>query len=277
MSRSTKGILGLLAASVTILCAVTVSPVQAKDLFYTTVGGGGAATELIAIHVENVNRTTTTLVGATNGGDCISLALSTWGTLYSMCGDLFGVQKLATIDQGDGHATVFGMGVSGRAVMSLAFAPEGTLYAVGNCNPGPTECTPGPLTYNSLYKVDVTTGLFTLIGPTGATLFFMDLAFDRGGNMYGVTATLNPSGGPLSTLYRINVATGAATKVVDLVGSTSIMGLSFDREKNKLYATDFYSINSALYLVDIKTGFLTPVATTGYGYSSNLVSVPESH
>jgi hypothetical protein len=67
---------------------------------------------------------------------------------------------------------------------------------------------------------------------------------------------------------------GLLTKVVDLVGSTSIMGLSFDQAKNKLYATDFYSINSALYAVDLKTGFLTPVATTGYGFSSNLVPVP---
>ena len=274
MSRSTKRVLGLLAASVAILCAVSVTPVHANDFFYTTAGGGA---DLIAIHVQNVNKITTTLIGPMGGGSCASLALSPWGTLYSMCGDLFGVQKLATIDRGNGHATLFGVGVSGLAVMSLEFGPDGTLYAVGNCNPGPTECTPGPPTYNSLYKVDVGTGLFTPIGPTGAPLFFMDLAIDRDGNMYGVTCPLSPSGGPLSTLYRINLATGTATKVVDLVGSTSIMGLSFDREKNKLYATDFYSINSALYLVNIKTGFLTPVATTGYGYSSNLVSVPETN
>jgi hypothetical protein len=160
--------------------------------------------------------------------------------------------------------------VSGLSVMSLEFGPDGTLYAVGNCNPVGGECT-GP---NSLYKVDVGSGVFTPVGLTGAPLFFMDLALDRNGNMYGVTCPLSPSGGPLSTLYRINLATGTATKVVDLVGSTSIMGLSFNREKDKLYATDFYSINSALYLVDIKTGFLKPVATTGYGFSSNLVPVP---
>jgi len=232
---------------------------------------------LIAIHVQNVNKTTTTLIGPMGGGACASLALSPWGTLYSMCGDLFGVQKLATIDRGDGHATLFGMGVSGLAVMSLEFGPDGTLYAVGNCNPGPTECTPGSPNYNSLYKVNVGTGLFTRVGPTGAPFFFMDLAIDSNGNMYGVTCPLSPSGGALSTLYRIDLATGTATKVVDLVGSTSLMGLSFDRKNNKLYATDFYSINSALYLVDIQTGFLTPVATTGYGFSSNLVSVPETN
>jgi hypothetical protein len=257
-----------------IFCAVFVTPVDANDFFYTTAGAG---TDLIAIQVQNVNKTTTTLIGPMGGGACASLALSPWGTLYSVCGDLFGVQKLATIDRGNGHATLFGVGVSGLAVMSLEFGPDGTLYVVGNCNPGPTECTPGSPNYNSLYKVNVGTGLFTRVGPTGAPFFFMDLAIDRDGNMYGVTCPLSPSGGPPSTLYRIDLATGTATKVVDLVGSTSLMGLSFDRQKNKLYATDFYSINSAVYLVDIKTGFLTPVATTGYGFSSNLVSVPETN
>ena len=274
LSRSTKRVLGLLAAPVAILCAVFATPVHANDLFYTTSLPGP---NLIAIHVQNVNKTTTTLIGPMGGGACASLALAPWGTLYSVCGDLFGVQKLATIDRGDGHATLFGMGVSGLAVMSLEFGPDGTLYAVGNCNPGPTECTPGSPNYNSLYKVNVGTGLFTRVGPTGAPFFFMDLAIDSNGNMYGVTCPLSPSGGALSTLYRIDLATGTATKVVDLVGSTSLMGLSFDRKNNKLYATDFYSINSALYLVDIKTGFLTPVATTGYGFSSNLVSVPETN
>jgi DNA-binding beta-propeller fold protein YncE len=274
MSSSTKRAPSLLAASAAILCAVSVTPVQATDLFYATAGFG---TELIAVHGQNVHNITTTSIGAIGGGNCVSLALAPSGTLYSMCGDLFGVQKLATIDRINGHANVFGADVSGLTVMSLEFGPDGTLYAVANCNPGATECTPGSPTYNSLYKVDVRTGLFTLIGPTGAPLFFMDLAIDRDGNMYGVTCPLSPSGGPLSTLYRIDLATGTATKVVDLVGSTSIMGLSFDRQKNKLYATDFYSINSAVYLVDIKTGFLTPVATTGYGFSSNLVSVPETN
>jgi DNA-binding beta-propeller fold protein YncE len=271
MLRSTKRVLNLLAGSAAILCSVSVGPAQANDLFYATAGSGA---NLIAIHAQNVHNVTTTLIGATGGGNCVSLALSSSGTLYSMCGMLFGEQKLATIDRGDGHATVFGMGISGLAVMSLTFGPDGTLYAVGNCNPGPTECTAGAPTYNSLYKVDVGTGVFTPIGATGAPLFFMDLAIDHEGNMYGVTSTLSPSGGPLSTLYRIDPATGKATKVIDLVGSNSIMGLSFDRENNKLYATDFYTINSALYQVNIKTGFLTPIATTGYGYSSNLVAVP---
>lgn len=268
ISRPTKRVLGLPAVSVAVLCAISVSPGQADDLFYSI---SEAASDLIAIHVQGVNKTTTP-IGPTGGGGCISLALSPWGTLYSMCGPLFGTQHLATIDRGTGLATVFGTGVSGLAVMAMKFGPDGSLYAVGNCNPVAGECA-GP---NSLYKVDVRSGVLAPVGPTGAPLYFMDLALDSHGNMYGVTCPLSPSNGPLSTLYTINLATGAATKVVDLVGSTSIMGLSFDQEKNKLYATDFYSINSALYEVDLKTGFLTPVATTGYGFSSNLVPVPRN-
>jgi sugar lactone lactonase YvrE len=98
----------------------------------------------------------------------------------------------------------------------------------------------------------------------------MDLAFDRDGNMYGVTCDLFPSQGDPSTLYRIDRATGVATKIFNLVGSTSIMGLAFDRSGSKLYATDWYSNNSALYSVDMKRGFLTAIATIGYGTSSEL-------
>jgi len=83
--------------------------------------------------------------------------------------------------------------------------------------------------------------------------------------MYGVTCDLFPSSGDPSTLYRIDRATGAATKIFDLVGSTSLMGLAFGRN-GKLYATDWYSNNSALYSVDMKTGFLTAIATIGYGF-----------
>jgi DNA-binding beta-propeller fold protein YncE len=249
-------------------------------LFYTTCCYTGTGADLIAINVQNVNHVTTKLIGPICCGGSAALALSPSGALYGMVGNLFVSQQLATIDRATGNTTLFGEPVLGLAVMAMMFSPDGTLYAVGGCNPSFVSpvgagCAPGTPNYNALYTVDVGTGAFTLIGSTGAPLFFMDLTFDRDGNMYGVTCDLFPSGGDLSTLYRIDRATGAATKIVDLVGSTSIMGLSFDREKNKLYATDFYSNNSALYLVDMKTGFLTPIATTGYGFSSGLVPAPE--
>ena len=242
---------------------------QRKDVFYTTsfspsTGQG----ELWAVEVSG-RKITTTDIGPTKGGACASLALSPSGTLFSMCGNLFGTQQLATIDPKTGLANLFGVGVPGLAVMALAFAPNGILYAVGDCNPNAQpECTPdSDPNYNSLYTVNEVTGAFTRVGPTGAPQFFMDLAFDRDGNMFGVTTTLSPSYVP-AILYRIDPANGAATKVVNLVGSNFVMGLAFGRE-GKLYATDFTG-NPGLYLVDPKTGFETAVAALPFGFSSAL-------
>ena len=236
-----------------------------KNLFYTTAGSGA---EVFAIKVRG-RKITTTDIGPTNGGNCASLALSPSGTLYSMCGPLFGTQQLATIDPKTGRANLFGVAVPGLAVMAMGFARNGTLYAVGDCNPDANfECTPGSdPNYNSLYTVNEATGAFTRVGPTGAAQFFMDLAFDREGHMFGVTSTVNPSQVP-AILYRIDPATGTATKIVHLVGSNSVMGLAFGR-KGQLYATDFAQ-NPGLYLIDIETGVETTIAALPFGFSSGL-------
>jgi hypothetical protein len=242
----------------------------ATSLFYTTSGAGTGlpnGAEIFAISVRGATVTTRD-VGPTHGGDCGSLALSPHGTLYSMCGPLFGAQRLATINQKTGRAHLFGVRVPGLAVMTLGFGRNGTLYAVGDCNPAPVtfECT-ADKDFNSLYKVNVRTGAFTRIGPTRAPQFFMDLTFDRHGTMLGVTTTLNPSGVP-AILYRINAATGTATKLRNLVGSNYVMGLAFGRD-GKLYATDNFG-NPGLYRIDTKTGLETAIAALPFGFSSGL-------
>jgi DNA-binding beta-propeller fold protein YncE len=251
-------------------------------LYYTTCCFiPGSQNTLLAINVQDDNHVTTRLIGTIGYGGTAALALSPSGTLYGMVGNPFLVsQQLATIDRATGSTTPFGVTVPGLAVMAMGFSHDGTLYAIGNCNPNLTSpvgagCTPvGTTNYNALYTVDVTTGAFTLIGPTGAPLYFMDLAFDRDGNLYGVTSDFFPSQGDLATLYRIDRATGAATKIFDLVGSTSVMGVAFDRSGKQLYATEWYSNNSGLYRVDMKTGFLTAIGTLGYGFSSGLELAP---
>jgi hypothetical protein len=281
IARRVRGLaLGALATAALALAATAALAQQmpgaaqggdllpAQDVFYTT-GFGGA--EIFAITI-NGNEITTSDIGPTNGGNCASLALSGSGTLYSMCGPLFGGkgQQLATINRNTGQATLFGVPVTGLQVMAIAFAPNGTLYAVGDCNPDPTtnECTPGnDPNYNSLYTVNLKTGAFTRVGSTGAPQFFMDLAFDRNGNLFGVTTTLNPSAVP-AILYRIDTSTGAATQIVNLVGSTTVMGLAFGRE-GELYGTDF-AANPGLYEIDLKTGFETAIFALPFGFSSSL-------
>jgi hypothetical protein len=258
-------------AAVAILCAVPVGTTlkaaendRAGDLFYSTSSTASNA-EVFAIQVRG-SKITSRDIGSTSGGNCISLALSPSGKLYSMCGDLSGIQQLATIDLKTGQANLFGVPVSGLAVMAMAFAPNGILYAVGNFNPSDAN-------YNSLYMVDDATGAFTRVGSTGAPQFFMDLAFDRNGNMFGVTTDGNCSFVP-AILYHINPTTGKARKPVNLVGSNCVMGLAFGKD-GKLYATDFAQ-NPGLYLIDIKTGFETAIAALPFGFSSALELVNPS-
>ena len=244
----------------------------AASVFYTTSGAGNGlpnGAEIFAITVSGATVTTRD-VGPTYGGDCGSLALSPGGRLYSMCGPIFGPQpqQLAVIDQQTGRAHLFGVPVPGLAVMAMGFSPNGTLYAVGDCNPDPVmfECI-ADKDFNALYKVNLRTGAFTRIGPTKAPQFFMDLTFDSHGTMLGVTTTVNPSTTP-AILYRINPATGTATKLRTLTGSTSVMGLAFGRD-GTLYGTDFTPASN-LYRISTTTGVETTIAALPFGSSSGL-------
>jgi hypothetical protein len=265
----------LLVAGLAILCVLSGGSALAADLFYTTSGAGNGlpnGAEIVAIEVSG-SKVATTDIGPTYGGDCGTLALSSSGTLYSMCGAIFGTQQLATIDPKTGRADLFGMSITGLAVMALTFGPDGTLYAVGDCNPDSNfECntsgsSPDP-NYNSLYTVNVRTGAFTRVGSTGAPQFFMDLAFDSKGRLLGVTTTVNASLIP-AILYVLDPMTGAATKITNLVGSNTVMGLAFGRE-GKLFADDFTD-SPGLYLVDPNTGFERAIAAIPFGALSNLV------
>jgi hypothetical protein len=244
---------------------------QTRHVFYTIASPPGVR-ELWAIEATGA-KITTTDIGPIKTG-CATLAMSPTGTPLSMCGKLFGTQQLTSFDTKTGLATLFGVPVPGFAVMAMAFGPDGTLYAVGGCYPNGdpndlnTDCSGSDPNFNSLYTVNEVTGAFTRIGQTGAPQYFMGLAFDRHGNLYGVTTTLNASYVP-AILYRINPETGAATKIVNLVGSNTVMGFAFARN-GKLYATDFTGA-SGLYVIDPKTGFESAVAAMPFGLSTGLV------
>jgi len=254
----TRVVLAAVFAGASIGCGQAID-----DSLYATVPDKtpGVPGTLVTLDVRGINKLTTTVIGATGAFGCASLARSSAGVMYSVCGPGIAKpgepQQLATIDLKTGHATLFGQPAVGLAVMGLEFSPDGTLYAVGDANPASP-------TFNSLYTVDVKTGAFSRVGSTGAPAgeFFMDFAFDKNGTMYGASSHM---------LFTIDRKTGTATKVADFVGGGDIMGLSYDATKNRLYATDWKAPNSALYLVDVQTGFLTPVAAVGYPMSHGLV------
>ncbi len=276
-----------------VLSAVALAPKAARaeggpnHLFYTLGGPNPAAEQLWAIQI-NGNKITTTEIGAQSGGGCASLAMSPLtGKLYSMCGDPatfpLGDMQLVTIDTNTGQATPIPSGTANQlGIMAMAFAPDGTLYAVGGCVPylappfSTPDCNPGAPNFNSLYTVDVKTGDVAMIGSTGAPEYFMDLAFDRNGNLFGVTSTLTPAYPP-AVLYRIDPATGEATKVVNLVGSSTVMGLAFD-QNGKLYATDFTQ-NPGFYQIDPKTGFERAIGSLPFPFSTalELADPPKGH
>ena len=262
---------GVLTSKGVLAATPAANDDQTRHVFYTLAFSTGVG-EMWAIEVTG-GKITTTDIGPTKNNGCAALAMSPSGTLMSMCGPLFGNQQLTSFDTKTGLATLFGVPVPGLAVMAMAFGPNGTLYAVGGCTPtgNPndlnTDCSSSNPNFNTLYTVNEVTGELTSIGSTGAPQYFMDLAFDRHGNLYGVTTTLNPSYVP-AILYRINPETGAATKIVNLVGSNTVMGLAFARD-GKLYATDFTGA-SGLYVIDPKTGFESAVAAMPFGLSTGL-------
>lgn len=242
-------------------CGQTTREVVSPAIFYGTVGNP-AEGKLVSIEIGDAGKVAIASVGAMGAFGCAALARSSAGELYSVCGPGIAEpdqpQQLARVDAATGRATTFGKAVTGLQVMALEFAPDGTLYAVGDLN----AASP---TFNSFYTVDVKTGEFTRIGTTGvpAPEFFMDFAFARDGTLYGASS---------HALFTIDRQTGTATKVTDFVGGGDIMGLSFDVRQDRLFATDYKAPNSALYAVDPQNGFLTPLAAMGQPLAHSLVS-----
>jgi hypothetical protein len=136
---------------------------------------------------------------------------------------------------------------AGVLYVGLAFGPSNGLYGV---------MAPNLTSIASLYTVNTTTGMPTLVGNTGVVL---DAFSDLNGALYGVG--LNDS------LYSINSSTGAAT----LIGATGLPNLSSISWENSL-ASDgtnlYYTLGTSggtdiLYKLNTTTGATTEIGSTG--------------
>lgn len=227
------------------------------DVFYALVETPDHS-KVVRIEVRGARDVAISDVGPTGVDGCTALAQAPDGTLLSMCGPGLakpGPQRLTSIDPKTGRASTFGQEVDGLQVMGLKFGADGRLYTVGDTN----HASP---TYNSLYSIDVHTGALTRIGSTGAPSFFHDFALDRNGTMYATSS---------DGLYTIDLKSATANRVANFVGGGMVMGLSFNGDGTKLYATDWKEPISDVYLVDVRSGFLTPLGATGYALSHSLV------
>ena len=235
---------------------------------------GRIGTALLAIDVE---RGTTSVIGPIGQPGSIALAITRNGkAAYSIASAVTGFPpgidganaQLAKIDPETGAATLVGSPMGGNlSVMGMTFAPNGVLYGAGDFDPQSP-------TFNSLYTIDLHTGLATRVGSLGAgpnpTDFIMSFSWDSDGNLYGASMT---------ALYRIhrNRTTNMATKVVDFVGSSLVMGIAID-EDGSFYAADFVGppTLSTIYRVDVETGFLTPLFNTGIAFVHNIAFNPNA-
>jgi len=108
----------------------------------------------------------------------------------------------------------------------------------------------------TLGKVDVATGVATVIGQMGATM--TDIAFDPSGNLWGIT---------FGQLYQINPTTAAITLVGNM-GGASKNALVFGAD-GTLYAAG----GNALYTVNTATGASTLIGSGGYNSSGDLAFI----
>jgi hypothetical protein len=169
-----------------------------------------------------------------------------------------GPNYLATLDPATGTVTHVGLSVNG--LDALAWQPSpcvATLY--GAAHQG------GPGSPSSLYKINASNGVATLVGPIG---------FDRvgalefhpvNGVLYGLAE--RPSDGT-RVLIRIDPISGVGSEVGPLVNTLAGGGhfdMSFRHSDNTLFVNAFSPSHNdvGVFTVDVDTGLATEIGPTG--------------
>jgi hypothetical protein len=179
---------------------------------------------------------------------------------------------LVTINPTTARVTDIGsFGIAGSNTLSdITFDPV-TEILYGNSGGNP-----------NFFRVNLTTGAATVIGPTGVGVTFGGgLATDSLGTIYG-----SPQPGP-GSLFTYNKTTGAATAVAPLTGapfSGDIDAMAFDAS-GLLYGleinTNIASRPVHLLIINQTTGVITDVGVTrnrldGLDFQPNAVPEPAS-
>jgi hypothetical protein len=238
---------GMAMFACVLLCSVSAR----ADSIYIT-GNNGASLFVVAS-----SNGSTTFVG-NFGFTVLADAFKPDGTLYGMIDTGSSGGQLATVNTLTGATTPIGSPTGISNLDAIAFTPTGTLYAASFAT-------------NSLYTVNPSTGVASLVGNLGFT-GVMDLAWDsRNSTMYAIESL-----GAGSALYSLNLSTGAGTFVTATPGDGCLMGLAID-SANRFLATDYCSNSSPLFQINTTTGALTNLGNTGIANSmgGDVAPIPE--
>lgn len=232
---------------------------------------------------------------------CLLCSVLVWLSPAASAGQLFydisGGTTLTAIDIGTGVAQKIGTGTGYSNLLSSAFGPDGTFYAMGTTLTGAA----------AFIKVNLGTGTGTFLGTpdlsdylgleiaNDGTLYtteggflykgslggfparvgtqimgvdnFMDFAFDSHGVLYAVGSS--PDGTGPSTIYTIDTTSGAGT-AVGRVSTHCLMGIAFDRSDN-LFATEFCGGPYPLYeIAGLSAGNPNSAIATAIGTSTTV-------
>lgn len=133
--------------------------------------------------------------------------------------------------------TVIPVGPYGADIIELAYDPVGgVLYGTD---------------YVSLYTIDQTTGLATLVGSFNGPIDMWGLAYDDAqSKLFGA------DGGVVMDLYEVDTTTGNAT-LVGPTGGHRIHDLWYDSDDGTMYGVG--DVPNQVYSVDTATGAATPL------------------
>ena len=199
-------------------------------------------------HFYNVNvaNASLTTITANSGGFYAGLDLQPLtGTLWGTAGVF-----LYTVDPATGRPLTTRSINGSSDIFSISFAPDGTLYGLGNNN-------------GNLYIIDTATATATFIGTSAQSIF--GLEFGPGGVLYGCGFDL----------YQINPGNGAATDLGRLVTGSSALLTDLDfAPDGVMYGVTSQITSDSLYRIDLSTATAALIGITG-GDLRSIASVPE--
>jgi hypothetical protein len=183
-----------------------------------------------------------TLVGNSGVGANASAADST-GRIFSGGGN---ADQIIQIDPVTGAGAVF-LTTTGRpggyGIRGMAFDPSDHLYVA--LSQADTTAI------DTLATIDMTTGMYTVIGPLGRS-DIQELAFSPSGTLYALGIY---SGGQLC---QVDTLTGLATVIGGGSMGGDTQGMAFDRDGT------LYAARANLLRVDPSTGAATMIGATGF-------------